>query len=276
MAGHPAPPEDPAPLPEGAVSRWLEPEPGLRLHLLELCPQGQGTVLILPGFFRRAESDTHLEMGAHLARRRAVWLLDLRGHGRSGGRYTFGREEVRDVEAALAHLRDHAPGPVHLVGLSMGGYLAVKALGGAPEAWPEVRSLVVISSPGRWARVWPRPDPRLPFQARVPPGDLARPPRMDLGALFGRRSEAADLVERLRVPLQVHHHEGDWLIAYRLGRELFDRAPEPKELRRYGGDGRVDHADNLVRRHFPDLMAQVEAWMDRAEGTRGATPGPES
>jgi pimeloyl-ACP methyl ester carboxylesterase len=78
--------------------------------------------------------------------------VDLRGHGRS--RPGPGRVRIEalaeDVAALLAHLGE---GPVHVLGLSLGGCVALALALRAPE---RVRSLVLINA---FARL-PRPGPR--------------------------------------------------------------------------------------------------------------------
>lgn len=67
----------------------------------------------------------------------AVLMLDLRGHGESGGeRRTLGYAEVRDVRGALAWLRRRGfePGDVVLHGWSMGGATVVRSAPGAGVA----------------------------------------------------------------------------------------------------------------------------------------------
>lgn len=250
-----------APLP-GPVSHWLETRDGVRLHLLRT-RGGPGAVrLLLPGFHRRAETWTHVAMAHRLATRGPTFALDFRGHGRSEGRYTFGQEEVADVEAALEALRAAGYREILVVALSMGGYLAIRTLGERPEAWPEVRGLVTISAPARWARVYPRLDLRIPLQVRLPPRERRWPPRIRMRSLVGARPEAAEVVHRLPCPLQIHHHRSDWLIASSHGEELARRAHPSREYHLYGGDGRVDHADNLVRRRFGEIMGRVETFLE--------------
>ncbi len=59
-----------------------------------------------------------------------ILTFDFRAHGRSGGRYTtFGNRELLDLKAALNWLRSEVgEGKVALVGYSMGGVVAVRAL----------------------------------------------------------------------------------------------------------------------------------------------------
>jgi len=80
-----------------------------------------------------------------LAKSYQVLAPDLRGHGRSplpeGARYTFGEFEG-DVWKLLD---DRKTGPVHLVGLSGGGLLALRLLVDDPS---RVRSLAVFGAMG--------------------------------------------------------------------------------------------------------------------------------
>ncbi len=117
---------------------------------------GQGEpVLLLHGLGSSCQ-DWEYQIPALAARYRVI-VMDLRGHGRSDKpheRYSI-QGMSNDVEALIEHLR---LGPVHVVGLSMGGMvgfqLAVdhKSLCIVNSA-PQVK----VRSPGdlwQWARRW--------------------------------------------------------------------------------------------------------------------------
>jgi pimeloyl-ACP methyl ester carboxylesterase len=72
--------------------------------------------------------------------------LDLRGHGRSGGRSTAGGDEIHDVAAGVAWLRDRGYRIVVTAGWSMGGTSVLRhaGLGGDADA------VVSVSAPGTW------------------------------------------------------------------------------------------------------------------------------
>lgn len=84
-----------------------------------------------------------------------VLRVDLRGHGRSekgGGPYSIARF-ARDV---AVFFRKQDAVPAHVVGLSMGGMVALELAGGAPRL---LRSLVVVNSVAdmrlrTWHDVW--------------------------------------------------------------------------------------------------------------------------
>lgn len=78
--------------------------------------------------------------------RLGVLALDLRGHGRSGGRGTAGAEEIHDVAAGVAWLRGAGYRHVAVLGWSMGGSAVLRhaGLGGDADA------VVSISAPAHW------------------------------------------------------------------------------------------------------------------------------
>lgn len=81
-----------------------------------------------------------------LARWFAVYAIDLRGHGGSGGLCTYGDREIEDVEAAVSSARRDGHERVVTMGMSMGAIAVVRHAGliGGVDA------VVAISSPARW------------------------------------------------------------------------------------------------------------------------------
>jgi pimeloyl-ACP methyl ester carboxylesterase len=82
-----------------------------------------------------------------------VLAPDFRGHGRSGGLGTAGRDEIHDVAAAVAWLRAAGYRWVAVVGWSMGGTAVLRyaGLGGDADA------VVSVSAPGSWFERGTRP-----------------------------------------------------------------------------------------------------------------------
>jgi len=72
-----------------------------------------------------------LDHAALLARHGyGVLLLDVRGHGNSGGQFTLGWDANLDIDAAIAYLRARPevdPDRIGALGLSMGGEMAMQA-----------------------------------------------------------------------------------------------------------------------------------------------------
>lgn len=105
---------------------------------------GRGpTVVFLPGL----RSDMRGEKASMLSDRagasgRAMLRLDYSGHGESGGAFTDGGIETWGADAAAA-IEALAPGPLVLVGSSMGGWIALLL---ARSLGNRVRGLVGIAA----------------------------------------------------------------------------------------------------------------------------------
>lgn len=75
-------------------------------------------------------------------------IVDLRGHGGSGGRrvhLTRFTEYLDDVEALFAHLGDSGDSPLFALGHSMGGLILTRTLQERAGRLPPVRGVVLLS-----------------------------------------------------------------------------------------------------------------------------------
>ena len=101
------------------------------------------TVVFLPGFMSDMTGDKALAVEAWCeAHGPACLRLDYSGHGASGGRFEDGNIG-RWTEDALFLIDHCAPGPLILVGSSMGGWIALNVAVRRPE---RVRALVGIAA----------------------------------------------------------------------------------------------------------------------------------
>lgn len=129
---------------------------GLALHLQAGPPPTgavRGTVLIVHGLGEHA--GRHTQVMAHLASQGwASLAYDQRGHGRSPGpRGGVPQADslLADLGVVLAHARAALPGPLVLLGHSLGGLLAgrfvAEGLAPQPAAWWQPVDALVMSSP---------------------------------------------------------------------------------------------------------------------------------
>jgi pimeloyl-ACP methyl ester carboxylesterase len=157
--------------------------------------EGEGEPLLFVHGLGSSSRDW-FEQVPHFADRYRVITCDLRGHGRSSvtrGPYRMAGF-ARDVAVLLRRL-DAAP--AHVVGLSMGGMVALELAAGAPAL---VRRLVVINSVAdvrlrSWSDVWFYLSRRLAVQAlgmrrvgrRIARGLFVHPHQEELRREFARR-----------------------------------------------------------------------------------------
>lgn len=187
-----------------------------------------GTVVFLHGLY--AEGAQLLPQALRFAEAgyRAV-LVDLRAHGRSGGRFTtFGVKERRDVVAVLDSLavRGTLAPPVHLYGASLGAAVALQAVAVGADVdgvvavapFADARELLVGAGrsllPG-----WLRP---LISEARI----AAAADEAEELAGFSFRDAATEAVAAdVDVPVLLVHARGDGLVPFGHAERLHRRLP---------------------------------------------------
>lgn len=120
----------------GEVRGALEPARLLlRLPLLATLPRGNGaSVLVLPGYGASDASTAVLQT--------FLKLLGYRAFGWKLGRNTGNVAKL--LPSVLERMEEVASAPVHLIGWSLGGYIAREAARERPE---RVRSVITLGSP---------------------------------------------------------------------------------------------------------------------------------
>lgn len=166
-------------------------------------------IVVCHGFTHHTAHPTTRRVLRAFARHAAVYALDMRGHGRSGGRNTVGDREAFDLDAAVGAARAAGHRRVVTVGFSLGGAVALRhaALGSErPDA------VVSVSAPARWYSRETPPMRRVHWLVEQPHGRLVA--RM-LGLRLGTAWTAVppspvEVVAAIApVPLLVVHFAGD-------------------------------------------------------------------
>ena len=116
----------------------------------EITAPGRGDAVLCIHGLGSSTRDWEPQIGA-LAHHHTVITYDVRGHGETAkprGRYSV-RQFAEDAAALIEHLE---PGPVHVLGISMGGMIALQLAVDFPRL---VRSLIIVNSgPEMILRTW--------------------------------------------------------------------------------------------------------------------------
>jgi uncharacterized protein len=188
-------------------------------------------VVVAPGFAAHRRKPAYAYLAQRLTEVGAVLAVDLRGHGGSGGRCTFGDRETLDVLAAAAWLRRRGHQWVGAVGVSMGGTAVLRAAGtGPPGVFDAVCS---VSAPAVWglrdtkpmraihrllSNGWYRPAAERALRVRVAPrwADPAAPVQV-VGAIAP-------------TALLLVHGEDDHFYGPEQAHQLFAAAGDPRTM----------------------------------------------
>lgn len=174
--------------------------------------------------------------------RHDIFAVDYRGYGRSGGDPTYDGVLEQDGAATVRYVVDHtgvAPEQIPWVGHSMGAAVSVHT----NDEWP-AQSVVVESMFASAGHI------------------LDHDAGMDLptGWFFEDPFDNVAAIADLQSPVFVVHGQDDDYIQVGYAQDVYDAAPEPKEL--WTPDG-VDHSDILevIPAEYHDrIVAFQDAW----------------
>jgi pimeloyl-ACP methyl ester carboxylesterase len=258
----------------GMLTAWKGP-PATRPASKVRYPKG--TIFVLHGIGDRKDKVPYLLWGRVLAQAgyRAV-LVDLRGHGRSTGRYmSYGVHESRDMAQLLDAFEEQGLiyGPVGVWGISYGGAVAIQWAGIDPrvkavvalEPFCTLRDAVRDFAPvvlGGWS-----------FLAQPP---VLRAVTNAAAALAGFDPDDASplrAITRTRAPVLLVHGTADRHLPPYHSIRLHDAAPDHSELDLVEGDGHL----TLWVRHFAEVRKRVTGFFDRnlLAGGPATRPAPQ-
>ena len=238
------------------VSDQVRTQDGVRIAFDCYTADSRGEVVVLcPGFFKSKETAIFQAMSRRLAQSHDVVCMDFRGHGRSGGRFTFSACEQDDLHAVLEWARARYA-RMAVVGFSLGGAIAIQTLSSASA---KVRSLVAVSVPTSFEEIelrWWRPEAIWNGIQGLGRGAGCRP-----GHPWRRKERPIERVAALKgLPLLIIHGTRDQIVDVSHSHRLFAAAQEPKRLEIISGGS---HADGLFRQHperFSQLLLDWCAW----------------
>lgn len=235
------------------LNAWLVPGP----------PDPLCTFVLVHGFVNSSRSPGVYRFAHLLARRGHVVVPDMRGHGRSGGLCSMGRDEPLDVAAAVAAA---PPGlPVVTVGTSLGGAAVLMHAG----TYGGVAGAVGISAPawGDLDRVGTHRVRKL-VSGRAGRFVVATALRTRVGPDCIFLPDAASVVARIAPSFTVVVHDpDDWYFGPAHAEAIYEWAAEPKALWWYPGLGHG--GDLLVPELAERIVAETEARLAEAGGLSG-------
>ncbi len=217
-------------------------------------------ILVVPGFWRDRKHPSMIRLAALLVAlgyRTAV--IDVRGHGDSGGTYGFNHNERHDVAAVANDLLRRLPiESITLLGLSYGGAIAISA--GARHDLP-IASLLLISPVADFGMIVPRINP-FTIHRHIAFSQALKRPRFEWKMRRSTKLRALDDIRNLHAPVCFIHVKNDWLIAHAHSIALYEHANEPKELHILDVAGNY-HADRILSVASESIEPILASFLER-------------
>jgi pimeloyl-ACP methyl ester carboxylesterase len=229
---------------------------GVEISLDVYAQNGHGQALIVcPGFFKSKETRTFQRLAQALNGSRDVVVMDFRGHGRSGGLYTFSAREEADLTAVLRWAQDRYQA-LGVLGFSLGAAIAINTL---RQLSHKVQSLAAVSAPSAFEEIefkfWTPEAIRRGVQG-LEPGAGCRP-----GNVFLKKERPIDSVRALgAIPKLFLHGTRDVIVGVEHSRRLYEAAAGSRHLHIIEGGS---HAEALFRDDPHGFTRLMLDWFDQ-------------
>ncbi len=262
---------------------------GVKLYYQTWLPEGapRGVLVLVHGLGEHGGRYPHL-VETLLPAGFAVYAMDNRGHGRSGGQRGFipswdaFREDLRGFIAFVA--KEQPDRPLFLMGHSLGGLIALdyalhypEGLRGVVASAPALRNKGISPVLMAVSRVLSRITPFLTVKTGLDASAISRDPEVvrayqndPLVHGLGTPRLASESEKTMawvnaragdwRLPLLLLHGEADRLVDIEGSRAFFEAAPvEDKRLITYPGGYHESHNDLHHAQAASDVLAWLEA-----------------
>ena len=254
------PPAKPSSQPN-VVSRRVVSFDGTEIHYDIWDVPSRSLVLIVPGFWRdrRHPSMFRLAQFLNAAGYRCA-IVDVRGHGDSGGLYGFNLHEHYDVAAVADDLLRHLPiESITLLGFSYGGSIAIAT---AARHQLPISSLLLVSPVADFGMIVPKINP-FTIHRHLAFRQALRRPRFDwIRVRRSAKLRALDDIRDVHAPVCFVHVKDDWLINHNHSLVLHEHAHDPKECHILDVGGNY-HADRIFSVASDAIEPIVRAFLEK-------------
>ncbi len=208
-------------------------------------------VIICPGFYNSKKNRWMRKTADFISSGYDVIIFDPRGHGESGGKFTWSAREHHDLNVVIDYARAEGYDGVGLVAFSLG---AASAINVASERG-DVGSMVLISAPSSFKMVnfhfW-EPGMFSDLKDNIECGWEGKGARC--GSIFEPKKKPIDMIGLIKdTPILFIHGDRDWLVKDSHSRKLYEAARVRKKIEIVKGGL---HAERIIQFN-PDRIEKL-------------------
>jgi pimeloyl-ACP methyl ester carboxylesterase len=215
-------------------------------------------VIVCPGFFNSKESRWMRKTAGILSDKYDVIIFDFRGHGKSGGKYTWSAKENLDLDAVVGYAESLGYKHIGVLAFSLGAAVAINYASGRSD----IESMVLIScpstfqsidfhfwEPGMWADLKDNIDSRWE-------GKGAR-----AGNILLAKESPLDKISGIKdTPILFISGDRDWVVKPRHSVKLYDAAKVYKRIEIIKGGF---HAERLIQFQYETMRGLIMDWFSK-------------
>ena len=216
-------------------------------------------IIVCPGFYNSKENRWMKKTVELLSSRYDVIIFDLRGHGKSGGKFTWSAREDKDINAVLDYAKSEGYKDIGIVAFSLGAASSINAA----SKRDDIDSMVLISCPSSFRMIdyhfW-KPEMFVDLWDNVECNWQGKGARAS--HIFIPKEKPIKTIGKIKhTPMFFIHGDKDWVIKDRHSRKLYDAAKTDKKIEIIKNGL---HAERLVQFHADRMQKLMLDWFAKS------------
>lgn len=216
-------------------------------------------IVICPGFFNSKSNGGIRKSIDIVSGSYDVIIFDFRGHGESGGKFTWTAKEPMDLEAVLDYAVECGYKKIGILGFSLGA--AVSIIVAARR--PEIKSMALISAPySFWDINYHFWEPEMFSDLKANMGCNWEGKGAKIDHVFMDKDRPIDSVGSIKdAAVLFIHGSKDWVIKDYHSKKLFNSATVREKKLEIFNDGL--HAERIIEQYPGRIKEMVTGWFKR-------------
>jgi len=234
--------------PPGYREVKIKAEDGVEIAFNEIFTWKEKVIILCHGIKHYKDAPVFTKISREFEKDYDIINMDLRGHGRSGGRCTLTSLEVKDLKAVVNYARKKHT-KLGIIGFSLGAATAILEAAN----YKNINSLIVVSPFTKISKVNLRFWEDEAFYSIKE--DITDPnKKVKIGNIFLSKQDPIDVIDKISpIPVLFLHGTEDWVIDVSHSQQLYEKAKPPKKLIIIK---KAAHAEQIYQK-FPNKFKKV-------------------
>lgn len=206
-------------------------------------------VIVAPGWCMTKDSAAFCKISEMFAKFYDVISFDFRGHGKSGGFYTFTSKEIMDMDCVVRFARKNNYKKIYLAGFSLGA--AISVIYASKSRF--IDKVIAVSAPADFDKIENEMWRKEAWGETFKKFELERFASIRPYPIFLKKIKPIDVVNKIKAPTLFVAGENDPTVHPWHTKELYKKAVCPKKYKEYKNGC---HAEDLFL-HFEEDFSKL-------------------
>lgn len=211
-------------------------------------------VIVAPGWCMTKDSKAFSEISEMFSKNFDVISFDFRGHGKSGGMFTFTARELMDIDAVIRFVRKSKYKKIYLAGFSLGAAMSI--IYASKSRY--IDKVIAVSAPTEFDKIENQMWKKEAWGETFKKFELGRFASIRPYPIPLKKINPIDVVGKIKVPTLFVAGEKDPTVHPWHTKELYEKATCQKEYKEYKNGC---HAEDLFLHYEEDFSKLCTDWL---------------